>query len=155
MNSCLKWPVCLTYSDQNVFHFRFYLENSGCFLMTSLSVARTAAMVSSDVPWSCCWLPEGSFWTRSLIAYLPENWGSRCEVHLRFKIDTLATCSCWARIAFYYCKKTISLVQILHFWPTLNFARIGSNNRKSGTLWANSRRRIIAIGVYVSIWQLW
>ena len=27
-----------------------HLENSGCFLITSFSVARTAAMVSSEVP---------------------------------------------------------------------------------------------------------
>jgi hypothetical protein len=30
-----------------------YLENSAFFLITSLRVARTAAIVSSDVPWSC------------------------------------------------------------------------------------------------------
>ena len=54
-----------------ILDLEIYLENSGCFLMTSLSVARTAAMVSSEVPTSC-WLPAGNFCTRSLIAYLPE-----------------------------------------------------------------------------------
>lgn len=32
------------------FYLLSHLENSGCFLITSLSVASTAAMVSSEVP---------------------------------------------------------------------------------------------------------
>ncbi len=50
-----------------------YLENSGCFLMTSLRVASTAAMVSSDVPTSRCGLPLGNFCTRSRMAYFPAS----------------------------------------------------------------------------------
>jgi len=46
-------------------------ENSAFFLMTSFRVASTAAIVSSLVPWSCWLFPDGSFWMRSLIAYLP------------------------------------------------------------------------------------
>ena len=38
--------------------------------MTSLRVAKTAAMVSSDVPTSC-WFPAGNFCTRSRMAYFP------------------------------------------------------------------------------------
>ena len=53
-----------------------YLENSGCFLMTSLRVASTAAMVSSEVPTSRCGLPLGSFCTRSRIAYFPKPYKS-------------------------------------------------------------------------------
>lgn len=49
-----------------------YRENSAFFLITSLRVARTAAIVSSDVIWSCVRLPDGSFWTKSLMAYFPE-----------------------------------------------------------------------------------
>uniref|UniRef100_A0A182IS18 Uncharacterized protein n=1 Tax=Anopheles atroparvus TaxID=41427 RepID=A0A182IS18_ANOAO len=45
--------------------------NSAFFLITSFRVASTAAIVSSDVPWSHCGLPDGSFCTRSRIAYLP------------------------------------------------------------------------------------
>lgn len=48
-------------------------ENSAFFLMTSFNVASTAAIVSSLVPWSCWLFPDGSFWMRSLIAYLPIN----------------------------------------------------------------------------------
>ena len=49
--------------DRNIKHAEtnIYLENSGCFLITSLSVAKTAAIVSSEVPWSCCGLTDGSF----------------------------------------------------------------------------------------------
>ncbi len=50
-----------------------YLENSGCFLMTSLRVASTAAIVSSDVPTSRCGLPLGNFCTRSRMAYFPAS----------------------------------------------------------------------------------
>lgn len=46
-------------------------ENSAFFLMTSFNVASTAAIVSSLVPWSCWLFPDGNFWMRSLIAYLP------------------------------------------------------------------------------------
>uniref|UniRef100_A0A182UNF7 Uncharacterized protein n=1 Tax=Anopheles merus TaxID=30066 RepID=A0A182UNF7_ANOME len=45
--------------------------NSAFFLITSFSVASTAAIVSSEVPWSHCGLPDGSFCTRSRIAYFP------------------------------------------------------------------------------------
>lgn len=49
------------------------LENSAFFLMTSFKVASTAAIVSSDVPWSCCGFPDGNFCTRSRIAYFPKQ----------------------------------------------------------------------------------
>ena len=55
------------------FHHFCHLENSGCFLMTSLSVASTAAMVSSLVPTSLCGFPLGNFCTRSRIAYFPAT----------------------------------------------------------------------------------
>ena len=50
-----------------------HLENSGCFLMTSLRVASTAAMVSSLVPTSLWGFPLGNFCTRSRIAYFPAK----------------------------------------------------------------------------------
>ena len=68
----LKYPLI------KLLHFNFkfilsanYLENSGCFLITSLRVASTAAMVSSEVPWSLWGFPLGSFCTRSRMAYFP------------------------------------------------------------------------------------
>lgn len=42
--------------------------------MTSLRVAKTAAIVSSDVPASC-WFPAGNFCTRSRMAYFPIMMG--------------------------------------------------------------------------------
>lgn len=67
-----------------------HLENSAFFLITSFRVARTAAIVSSDVPWSCCGFPDGNFCTRSLIAYLPGGGEKKCHY---LKYDPQATAS--------------------------------------------------------------
>ena len=59
----LKSLAAMWFYDRVIKHAEtnINLENSGCFLITSLSVAKTAAIVSSEVPWSCCGLTDGSF----------------------------------------------------------------------------------------------
>jgi len=65
--SCWKGGL----NNYNTIEKHICLENSGCFLMTSFKVARTAAIVSSEVPRSRSKFPDGSFWTKSRMAYFP------------------------------------------------------------------------------------
>ena len=107
-SSCLQqWPVNKEwYHDTQIIHTvksnqeenSVYLENSGCFLMTSLRVAKTAAIVSSDVPASC-WFPAGNFCTRSRMAYFPIMMGisylklknKKCNIMVWIRIYVLIT----------------------------------------------------------------
>ena len=102
-----------------------YLENSGCFLMTSLRVASTAAMVSSEVPTSRCGLPLGSFCTRSRIAYFPTTHTSPLAFLVFFSLTVQ-----FSKLGnkLHYCNSDIRsmfIVQYNNIYVAINFSHTG------------------------------